>query len=126
MCHCTSTLGASQPDPCMAISMSTDLPLDLTRLRSAYADGTLTPTGLLDGLLPRLAASDSDAVWITRVPERTLRAHVAALEAVPQAERGPLWGVPFAVKDNIDVAGLPTIAACPGFAYTPSASATVV
>jgi allophanate hydrolase len=38
----------------------------------------------------------------------------------------PLWGVPFAVKDNIDVAGLPTTAACPGFAYTPQRNATVV
>jgi allophanate hydrolase len=124
--HQASTFGAARPDPCMAISMSTDLPLDLTRLRAAYTDGRLTLPGLLDGLLPRLAASDGDAVWIARVPERTLRARVAALEAVPRAERGPLWGVPFAVKDNIDVAGLPTTAACPVFAYTPSASATVV
>jgi allophanate hydrolase len=45
---------------------------------------------------------------------------------MPAAARGPLWGVPFAVKDNIDVAGLPTTAACPDFAYTPKNSAPAV
>ena len=110
----------------MAISMSIDLPLDLTRLRIAYAEGDLAPSSLLERLLPRLAASDGDAVWIARVPDRMLRARAAALEAIPPAGRGPLWGVPVAVKDNIDVAGLPTTAACPDFTYTPSASATVV
>ena len=38
----------------------------------------------------------------------------------------PLWGIPFAVKDNIDVAGLETTAACPAFAYRPQKSAVVV
>ena len=106
--------------------MSDILPLDLTRLKAAYATGALSPSRLVDALLPRLAASDGDAVWIARVPADTLRARAAALEAMPPAERGPLWGVPFAVKDNIDVAGLPTTAACPAFAYTPKRSATVV
>ena len=48
------------------------------------------------------------------------------LESLPAAQRGPLWGVPFAVKDNIDVAGYPTTAACPGFEYTPAAHARAV
>ena len=43
-----------------------------------------------------------------------------------EIDRLPLYGVPFAVKDNIDVAGLPTTAACPGFAYQPQQSAEVV
>jgi allophanate hydrolase len=38
----------------------------------------------------------------------------------------PLWGVPFVVKDNIDVAGWPTTAGCPDFSYTPAADAEVV
>ena len=106
--------------------MSDILPLDLTRLKSAYATGVLSPSRLVEALLPQLAASDGDAVWIARVPADTLRARAAALEAMPPAERGPLWGIPFAAKDNIDVAGLPTTAACPAFAYTPKRSATVV
>lgn len=48
------------------------------------------------------------------------------LESMPGASRGPLWGIPFAVKDNIDVAGLPTTAACEAFKYHPSESAPTV
>ena len=106
--------------------MSEIVPLDLTRLKSSYASGTLTPTGLVERLLPRLAASDGDALWITRVTDAALRERAAELEAMPPAARGALWGVPFAVKDNIDVAGLPTTAACPDYAYVPDRTATAV
>lgn len=101
-------------------------PLDLTSLSAAYAAGTCSPVRLVEALLPRLEASDADAVWITRTGPEALRARAAALEAQPVAERGPLWGAPFAVKDNIDVAGLPTTAGCPDYAYTPERSATAV
>lgn len=102
--------------------------LDLTRLRAAYATGALTPLCLVEALLSRLAASDEDAVWITRLSPEALRTRAHALEALACEHRArlPLWGVPFAVKDNIDVAGLPTTAACPAFAYTPEATAPVV
>jgi allophanate hydrolase len=106
--------------------MSDVLPLDLTRLKAAYATGALSPSRLVEALLPRLAASDGDAVWIARVPAGSLRARAAAVEAMPEVERGPLWGVPFATKDNIDVTGLPTTAACPAFAYMPKRSATAI
>ena len=58
--------------------------------------------------------------WITLVDEETA---IAKARAAP---RGPLYGIPFAVKDNIDVAGLPTTCACPAFAYVAERSATVV
>ncbi|MDP1007461.1 amidase family protein, partial [Klebsiella pneumoniae] len=51
--------------------------------------------------------------------------YLAALERRDPAEL-PLYGVPFAIKDNIDLAGIPTTAACPAFAYVPQHSATIV
>jgi allophanate hydrolase len=70
-------------------------------------------------------------VWIARVPEAALRAKAAALDRRAAREpdlmaRLPLFGIPFAVKDNIDVAGLETTAACPAFAYRAEVSAPVV
>ncbi len=71
------------------------------------------------------AAHADPAIWITRVPAEAVLARAAALEAEGARDR-PLWGVPFAVKDNIDVAGLPTTAGCPGYAYTPATHAPAV
>ena len=77
------------------------------------------------------AALDADrahadpAIWITRLPDGAVLARAAALETEGRQGRA-LWGVPFAVKDNIDVAGLPTTSACPGYAYTPAESAPAV
>jgi len=71
----------------------------------------------------QMAAADGDAfasqAWISRVASPV----VADLAG---ARAGPLAGLMFAVKDNIDAAGLPTTAACPAFAYTPPANAVVV
>jgi allophanate hydrolase len=65
------------------------------------------------------------ALWIARLDDAAILARAAELEA--EGPRGrPLWGRSFAVKDNIDVAGLPTTAACPDFAYTPDTSAFAV
>ncbi len=71
------------------------------------------------------AATADPAIWIHREPDAALLDRAAALDA--EGKRGrPLWGVPVAVKDNIDVAGMPTTAACPDYAYTPAADAPAV
>ena len=102
------------------------LPLMLTlpALRAAYADGA-TPLEVIEEVIARRAALADPAVFISTVPDEALRAAARALMA-EGPEGKPLWGVPFAVKDNIDVAGLPTTAACPAFAYDPAADAAVV
>jgi allophanate hydrolase len=79
--------------------------------------------------MARVAAYEAvqPAVWITRVDEAEVLAQAEAVDArIAAGERLPLAGAPFAVKDNIDVAGLPTTAACPAFAYVAEATAPVV
>ena len=107
--------------------MKSALDLGLHALRTRYADGTLTCPAMIEEVLKRLAAAGDDKVWITRVADERLRQEAANLEARRgEIDSLPLYGVPFAVKDNIDVADLPTTAACPGFSYLPEKSAEVV
>jgi len=105
--------------------------LDIARLQADYRGGRRTPSAVIDTVLGRIAARGDDGTWIARVPDDVLRAQAAALDARLKADptvldREPLFGVPFAIKDNIDLAGLPTTAACPAFAYTPAHSAPAV
>ena len=95
-------------------------------LRRAYLSGETTPSEALAGLAKRFGDADQDAVWISVMSQTDLAARCAALEADPSAKELPLYGIPFSVKDNIDVAGFETTAACPAFAYSPDTSATVV
>ncbi len=102
-----------------------DTSLDLTRLRAAYLSGGLRPSGLVGIVQERLRRRGDDKVWIDLVPGPQLEARAADLERRDPATL-PLYGVPFAIKDNIDLAGRPTTAACPDYAYTPTADASVV
>ncbi len=107
--------------------MTALLDLGVHALRGAYTAGTLDVGQVIEEVLKRIAAAGDDRVWITRTPDQDLRAAAVRLDARrSEIDRLPLYGVPFAVKDNIDVAGLPTTAACPGFSYLPQQSADVV
>ena len=101
--------------------------LDAATLRAAYASGALDPVAVAGIVADRMATSADPAIFITMVNRDDLVAAARDLmERHPVPNSLPLWGLPFAVKDNIDVAGLPTTAACPAFAYTPEADAVVV
>lgn len=77
------------------------------------------------GRLAERAAADRHRAWIHLLNEGALATHLARIESM-DPQQASLWGVPFAIKDNIDLAGTPTTAGCPAFAYTPDRSATVV
>ena len=95
---------------------------DIATLRRGL-DGGLGVAALVEQLIARRRAVTADGIWITPVPDAALRERARQLDAGP---RGPLHGVPFAVKDNLDVAGLPTTAACSAFAYVPDRTAAAV
>ncbi|MFT7772227.1 allophanate hydrolase [Roseateles sp.] len=100
---------------------------DFKTLARAYATRDLTPGQLVDELLRCLAARGDDKVWLHRATEAELRQQARDLEARrARGEALPLYGLPFGVKDNIDVAGWPTSAGCAAFAYVPTRSAAVV
>ncbi|TFF21878.1 allophanate hydrolase [Jiella endophytica] len=105
----------------------TDLPtiLDFASMRALYASGT-SPAEVMEAVALRMESCDPAAFILKRPKEAILAEARALLDRAPEPNSLPLWGVPFAVKDNIDVAGLPTTAACPDYAYTPTADATAV
>jgi allophanate hydrolase len=104
--------------------------MTLSSLLADYRQGKRTPSEVIESLRP--AQDDAYAcAWICRVGPDALARRARQLEQMAREDsralsRLPLYGIPFAVKDNIDVAGLPTTAACPAFSRVPERSATVV
>lgn len=99
--------------------------LEISVLRTQYLSGALTPTQLVERLDARIGHDEPHNIWIRRLTRDEMLVYVRALEGKNPADL-PLYGIPFAIKDNIDLAGIPTTAACPDFAYVPEKSATVV
>ncbi len=105
--------------------MLSTLSFDLGTLRDCYASGQATPLQIVDEVIRRIDAHNDPAVWIHQLSRAELLAHVQRVEARGPAAQ-PLYGVPFAIKDNIDLAGVPTTAGCPEFGFMPAESAFVV
>lgn len=102
--------------------------LDRRSLHASYrasADANAAARAVIAASLERLRRLDDPGIFLHLRPEADLAADIAALPPF-DPEAHPLWGLPFAVKDNIDIAGLPTTAACPEFAYVARKTAPVV
>ena len=97
----------------------------LPELLTAYRSGAATPADIVARSFARIRAHDDPAIFITLRAENDVRAEAEAL-ARSGNRSSPLYGIPVAVKDNIDVAGLPTTAGCPAFQYRATKDATVV
>jgi allophanate hydrolase len=106
--------------------MTSELRLDLAALRSMYKSGEAKPTDVVAAIYDRIRSGPLAPVWISVASREKSLAKARELERDPLAPARPLYGVPFAVKDNIDAAGFATTAGCPSFAYSPAQSATVV
>jgi allophanate hydrolase len=103
--------------------------LSATAIARAVNSGETTALSVIEDTLARLTAYDAHQpqVWISRAAPDAPRAAARAIDArVAAGEHLPLAGVPYAAKDNIDVAGMETTAGCPAFAYLPTRSATVI
>lgn len=114
-----------------AASQTSPIGWTIAQWQAAYRDTGAQPDVLLADYAAPQDSGPEDNAWIRRVDRATLDEQLDGLRLMLAAVGGdltrlPLYGVPFAIKDNIDAAGWPTTAACPEFAYTPGEDATVV
>lgn len=97
----------------------------ISSLLDGYRSARFTPVQVVEDVLKRIDSAPDRSVWITRLSREQLFAYANALLS-RNIEELPLYGVPFAIKDNIDLDGVPTTAGCPAYAYVPTQSAFVV
>ena len=100
--------------------------MDVVSLRTALLDGRLTLEALVDLIYNKIEMYHGHNVWIHVLPKEEVLRKVETLSRLQNKHDLALFGIPYAVKDNIDVEGIPTTAACEKFSYIPKESADVV
>jgi allophanate hydrolase len=98
----------------------------VAEILASHAAGTGSPTKTAARVADAIAARGDDGTWLSTVRRDQLLAAAEEIENTPGARTLPLYGVPFGVKDSIDVSGVPTTLSCPDYAYVPSTTAPVV
>ena len=98
----------------------------VAEILESYAAGSGSPTKTAARVADAIAARGDDGVWLSTVSRDELLAAAAEIERRPGARALPLYGVPFGVKDSIDVAGVATTLACPDYSYVAEHTAPVV
>jgi len=99
--------------------------LSISWLAEHYRSHGLTPREVVEEIIRRALSDLEMNIWITAPSLEWLEPYLEGLQGL-DPEKTPLWGIPFAIKDNIDLAGIPTTAACPDFSFTPGEHASVV
>ncbi|WP_230632853.1 allophanate hydrolase [Paenibacillus athensensis] len=99
--------------------------LTISGLRALYASGALTPQEVIAEIISRSVQDYAYNIWILAPDWSHIQPYLERLKQLDPTE-APLWGIPFAIKDNLDQAGLPTTAACAEYAYEPKTHAAVV
>jgi allophanate hydrolase len=99
--------------------------MNIASLRADYEAGR-QPSEVVAAIYARIESSPLAPVWISVVPREEALARARVLEQNADARSLPLYGIPFAVKDNIDVEGMSTTAGCPAYSYLPAKTAPVV
>ena len=105
--------------------MGSDAPETVAAIVAAHRAATMTPAQTVARSYQRIRAYNDPAVFISLRDEKEALAEAEAL-AAKDAAALPLYGVPVAIKDNIDAQGMPTTAACPAFSYSPAQDSTAV
>jgi allophanate hydrolase len=100
--------------------------MDISSLEQSYRNNTITPTAVVREIYTAIRAQGERPIWITLVDEEQCIARASELESLNNRSKLPLFGIPFAVKDNFDVAGLPTTAGCPAFSRMSAHTAAAV
>ena len=98
----------------------------VAEILASHASGTGSPAKTAARVADSIAARGDDGTWLSTVPREQLLATAEQIEQRSGARTLPLYGVPFGVKDSIDVEGVPTTLACPDYAYVATATAPVV
>jgi allophanate hydrolase len=100
---------------------------EIGALVAATRSGAASVPDVVEAVIEAVASARRPEAWLSLVSPEALRERARELDARRgEASSLPLYGVPFAVKDNVDVAGMPTTAGCPAYAYVPESSATAV
>jgi len=100
--------------------------VDISTLEQSYRNRTTTPIEVVREIYTAIRAQGERPIWITLIDEEQCIARAKVLESLSDTSKLPLFGIPFAVKDNFDIVGLPTTAGCPAFSRIAAHTAAAV